>query len=159
MIDSGNRDGLVWGLQRLARKLSWHSAALSELKPSEWPGYAVRTLRKEAKRVETDLAERLRSSKPLVPARLHALMSDTLMSALTEYSAPPIDVPIKILRSNGLGARWSKRALGWADRAKCGVEVFDIPTDHYSVISEPTVALVAAHLRQWLGHADQVASR
>jgi thioesterase domain-containing protein/acyl carrier protein len=159
LIDAGNRDGLVHGLQRLARKLSWHFAVLSERKPAQWAGYAIGALRKETERVETDLAERLRASKPLLPARLHALMSDTLMSALAEYSAPPIDVPIKLLRSNGPGARWSKRALGWADRAKGGVEVFDVPTDHYSVISEPVVALVAAYMRQWLAHADEVASR
>jgi thioesterase domain-containing protein/acyl carrier protein len=153
LIDTGNRDGLVWGLQRLARKLSWHFALLSERKPTEWVGYALQALHKEVGRVETDLAARLRASQPLLPPRLHALMSDTLMSALAEYSAPSIDVPIKLLRSNGHGARWSKRALGWAERAKGGVEVFDVPADHYAVISEPTVALVAAHMRQWLDHA------
>ncbi|HEV3372499.1 MAG TPA: alpha/beta fold hydrolase [Xanthobacteraceae bacterium] len=159
LIDSGNRDGLVRGLQRLARKLSWHLAILSEQRPSAWARYCFRALDKEAGRVEADLAEKLRESRPMLPVKLHALMSDTLMSALEDYPAPASDVAIKLLRSNGLGARWSKRALGWADRAQRGVEVFDVPADHYAVISEPTVALVAAHMRQWLDDTEKKAGR
>jgi thioesterase domain-containing protein len=33
---------------------------------------------------------------------------------------------------------------------KGSVEVFDIPGEHWTALSEPAVALVAAYLRQWV---------
>lgn len=158
LIDAGNRDGLVTGLQRVARKLSGHLARMSEQPPWRWAAYLMGALRKEGARLRAGRLPRrfmVRSPKPL-PPRLATLINETLLTALAGYDPPPYDGAIKLLRCTD--SRWGKRGLGWEERARGGVEVYDLPTSHYLAISEPTAALVAAYMLQWLDEAEQARS-
>jgi thioesterase domain-containing protein/acyl carrier protein len=156
LIDAGNRDGLVHGPQRFVRKLAHHLAVMSDESPSRWPGIIWGALRKEMEQIGLDPLARLRRERKdsLVPKKLQVLIGDTLMGAHADYAPQSFDGKVKLLRcSQGIGARYGRRYLGWAEYVKGGLDVVDLPTDHYAALSEPTVALVAAHLRQWL---DQV---
>ena len=156
LIDAGNRDALVRGAQKLARKLSQHLDRLSEERPSRWPHYLLYALRKDAKSRKAlgDLPPEVPTIVDL-PDRLRNLMYDTLLSAHADYPAPPFDGEIKLFRTNNPDKRWHRRSLGWADRAKGGIEIIDITGDHGSVLGEPAVVLVAEYLVRWLEQSDR----
>lgn len=175
VVDSEHGGSFVRGAQRAVRKLSQHLENLSEQRPASWIRYVMTALGKEithrlgrapppvppfgaefdAMR-DVELPERLRALEHVVPARVHELMSTTLMSALHDYSPPFCDGPIKVMRcTSGIGARWALRDRGWGKFARGGIQVVDIPTHHYAALTEPTVALVAAQLAIWLKQADR----
>jgi amino acid adenylation domain-containing protein len=71
-------------------------------------------------------------------------------AAVNDYTPEAIDVPLTIFRARshffdtqaGIEA-----GLGWADVARGGFEVIDVPGGHLSMLQEPHVLTVAAKLR------------
>jgi thioesterase domain-containing protein/acyl carrier protein len=155
LIDAGNRDGLVRGVQRLALKLSQHLAILSEQEPSIWVRLFLYAVCKEFRSKKT--AAPIHAIEPPLPVplpeKIRHLMYETLLRAHAEYAAPVFDGPIKLFRTNGRGTRWSRRHYGWRDRALGGVEVIDVHGDHGSVLGVPNVGLVAEYLNIWISQA------
>lgn len=156
LIDSIPPDPLTKGLQRVARKLSLHLGVLSNEPVSSWGRYLWRRFRKEI-----DIDRRERKVRKRAPGRVVSASDlrsnptqnvvDALGAAHAAYFPPPYEGPIKLFRcTRGVGVRWAFTHLGWAGRALGGIELSELPTDHYSPMGEPIAGLVAAELKRWL---------
>jgi thioesterase domain-containing protein/acyl carrier protein len=158
IIDMSKNGGKMRGLlQRSVRKLSWHLVLMSEDKPSRWLAYITGALRKQFYQMKLKLRTQEQSdTKQIVRSQIYKTNRDAALA----YAPPPYDGTIKLLRClyQLNKPHYMLRDLGWAHCAKAGVEVYDLPADHFTVMSEPTVALVAAHIRQWLDQADKAPS-
>jgi thioesterase domain-containing protein len=44
--------------------------------------------------------------------------------------------------------------LGWRAYATQGIQAFDVPGDHYSLLQEPYIGVLAATLKQCLDEAE-----
>jgi len=156
LIDSLPPDPLTKGLQRVARKLSIHLGVLSNEPVAAWGSYIWRRIRKEftqlgRKRKPTPTPD---IAAPVLPANPQQHVFDALSVAHAAYFPPPYDGPIKLLRcTQGGGVRWALAHLGWGGRALGGIELSELPTDHYNPMDEPIAGLVAAELKRWLAEA------
>lgn len=156
LIDSLPPDPMTKGLQRLARKLSIHLGVLSNEPVAAWGPYVWQHIRKEfagfgRKRKPAPAPETPAAALPVNPQQ-HVV--DALSAAHIAYVPPPYEGSIKLFRcTQGGGVRWALTHLGWGGRALGGVELSELPTDHYNPMGEPIAALVAAELKRWLAEA------
>jgi thioesterase domain-containing protein/acyl carrier protein len=161
LFDAANRDGLVFGRQRLARKLSQHLAELSEREPSTWARYLLDQFHK-SRRSDKPPPQTLAIEPPApvpLPERVRELMYETMLAVHAEYDAPVFDGEVKLFRTNGGGTRWARRDYGWRGRALGGVDIIDVHGDHGSVLASPNVGLVAEYLSIWVDQTLRVANR
>ncbi|MCZ7658966.1 MAG: alpha/beta fold hydrolase [Xanthobacteraceae bacterium] len=151
-IDGENRHALMSGAQRFARKLAHQFTAMADAPPSAWIAHWIDAARAEVRR------HRARRSRP-APAPAAATPGAThidarLLEAHDRYAPPRHDGAMKLLRcTGGRGTRWKLRDLGWNRFVAGSLEILDIPSDHEVALTEPTVALVAAHLERWIAEA------
>jgi thioesterase domain-containing protein len=132
----------------ILRKLAQNLAVMSDMRPSKWIGHVLGEIRDEFARVRDKRSTKEQpSAVTQLPPRMHEL-SRLLQAAHENYEAPVFEGSAKLLRSSA--SPWSRRCLGWSDVTKGSVEVFDIPGEHWTALSEPAVALVGAYLRQWI---------
>jgi len=158
LVDAGIRDGQLTGLQKAVRKLSRHLEQMSEQPPSAWFAYLWQALRKELDQMPLNPLARLQQEGKdrALPQRLRVQIMETLIAALAAYAPPPYDGDVKLLRcTQGIGARYARKQLGWASAVRGRIECCELPTHHYAALSEPTVALVAAHVSRWLAEIDK----
>ncbi|HEV8335455.1 MAG TPA: amino acid adenylation domain-containing protein [Candidatus Polarisedimenticolia bacterium] len=71
------------------------------------------------------------------------------VQALRCYTPGRYPGRVCLLRATGLGAALGDPAHGWRDFAKAGVDVHDVAADHYDIVREPAVRVVAQVLRGW----------
>lgn len=74
-------------------------------------------------------------------------------AAVNQYTPASLNVPLKIFRakSNFFDTKAGiQSGLGWADVAKSGFEVIDVPGGHLSMLEEPHVQTIAERLRDHL---------
>jgi thioesterase domain-containing protein/acyl carrier protein len=148
LIDSvPPRGAKLRGLRRVARKLARHLSLMSDIVPAAWPAYLFGVLRRSLRR------ERKESPVP-APARRPRSLAAYLYGRYDAYDPPPYHGPIKVLRCSRSGSEWNAANLGWAPFAKGLTEIAELPGDHVSIMGEPIVALVAAHLDKWLAEAE-----
>ncbi|MEJ6401631.1 amino acid adenylation domain-containing protein [Yoonia sp. 2307UL14-13] len=73
--------------------------------------------------------------------------------AVNAYDAQPLDVPLTIFRAESQFYDTDaaiKSGLGWADVAKKGFEVIDVPGGHLSLLQEPHVPTLAREMAKVL---------
>lgn len=134
----------VYGLRRIARKLSRHFALLSDLPPAAWPAHLAGAIR-----------HALRRRQPAIPgpAQVDLSLGQYLYGQFNAYDPPPYAGPLKVMRCSRSGAEWNVENLGWGPYASGPVEIAELPGEHVAAMEEPVVALVAACLDKWLAEA------
>ncbi|HEV8376827.1 MAG TPA: thioesterase domain-containing protein, partial [Candidatus Polarisedimenticolia bacterium] len=71
------------------------------------------------------------------------------VQALRRYKPGRYPGKVCLLRATAPGAALGDPAHGWKEFAVGGVDVHDVPADHYDIVREPAVRLVAEALRGW----------
>jgi amino acid adenylation domain-containing protein len=79
--------------------------------------------------------------------RLHA----TNIDAMRRYVARPIACPVVLLRaSEELSVTPREPAMGWEGLTTRGMDVLTVPGNHFTMLREPHVQIIAEHLRRRL---------
>lgn len=89
----------------------------------------------------------LNSGKPLPPKLRHFNIIDTYDKAVEAYTAKPYNGDIVLLRAKGTEG---ERDMGWGKLVSGKVTVVEVPGDHYSIVKEPDVRLLAEKLGEQL---------
>jgi thioesterase domain-containing protein len=75
----------------------------------------------------------------------------TNIEAMRRYLATPLGCPIVLLRaSEELSLAPRDPDLGWGELTRSGVEVLTVPGNHFTMLREPHVQIVAERLRRCL---------
>lgn len=78
------------------------------------------------------------------------------LEALHSYSPEAPSVPIILFRAEEGGeSSLLDQTLGWGPLAARGLEIYPTPGDHYTVVSEPHVKVLAEQLSACLGRASK----
>jgi thioesterase domain-containing protein len=84
-----------------------------------------------------------------LPAALEAIWIANYQAART-YVPKPYPGRVTLFRCQDTTPGVYERDLGWGELALGGVDVYDVPGDHNSLITEPHVRVVADRLRECL---------
>lgn len=88
-----------------------------------------------------------------VPAKLRTFhIIDTYNKAVELYRPEPYTGRITLIKA---GEAWGPRTMGWDELAHGGVDVRTMNGDHYSMIKEPNVQQLVAHLADAVATADR----
>jgi amino acid adenylation domain-containing protein len=79
---------------------------------------------------------------------------DILLIAASHYQAKAWPGSVTLFRAADQAYLRLPQDLGWGTLAKGGVEVFEIPGNHYAVFQEPNVDVLAQRLREKLRQVD-----
>lgn len=101
------------------------------------------------------IARHLRRGTIIPPALRHFHIIDTYGKATRAYTPGPYTGNVLLLRAEGSPGTPD---LGWNALVSGGVEVRTVPGDHYSVIKEPYVRVLAANLLAALGSMGKKAA-
>jgi aspartate racemase len=115
----------------------------------------VKAVREEAQEAAWRLAYRSfrRRERPL-PRALHDLQMYH-REALREYRLRPYPGRVTVFRAAERGvSRTVDAQMGWGELALGGVEVYEVPGDHASLVKEPHVQVLAARLSACLHRAQ-----
>jgi thioesterase domain-containing protein len=83
------------------------------------------------------------------------LVTEANIQALIEYVPQVYQGRITLFRASERSQRTHRNPdLGWGELAVGGVEIFDVPGDHATLIEEPRVQILAEQLKVCLGKAQ-----
>jgi thioesterase domain-containing protein len=88
-----------------------------------------------------------------VPSFLRST-EDILRVAGVRYRPRPWPGPVTLFRASDQPDPRLPLDLGWAPLAEGGVEVFEVPGDHYSIFGEPNIQILAERLHARLERSD-----
>lgn len=88
-----------------------------------------------------------------VPSFLRST-EDILRVAAMRYRPQPWPGPLTLFRASIQSDPRLPRDLGWGSIAYGGVEVFEVPGDHFSIFGEPNIHILAKRLRERLERSD-----
>ncbi|HEV7508315.1 MAG TPA: non-ribosomal peptide synthase/polyketide synthase [Thermoanaerobaculia bacterium] len=93
----------------------------------------------------------------LGPVRIRALFSvfSANVAANRHYVPAPGHTPVRLWRTAGSSAAAPDATLGWSSLALGGIEIYDVPGDHFAVVREPEVQTVARRLTECLRAAEE----
>ncbi|UCA51878.1 amino acid adenylation domain-containing protein [Streptomyces sp. WA6-1-16] len=110
--------------------------------------------------VPAELVEELRSLDPDSVHRLLLLdahartVTRAHLDAMSRYRPEPLRTPVVLLRAAGRsGDPAHDPGLGWQDLTRASLTVHEVRGDHFSMLAEPHVTLLAARLRTVLANA------
>jgi thioesterase domain-containing protein len=72
------------------------------------------------------------------------------------YAPAPAEVPVQLWRAAESLATAAEPSLGWTALARGGLEVHDVPGDHFSIVREPQIETVARRLSECLRAFEEV---
>ena len=75
------------------------------------------------------------------------------------YQARPWPGPVTLFRASVQADPRLPSDLGWAPLARGGVEVYEVPGDHFQIFGEPNVRVLAERLRGRLVRSDAVGTQ
>jgi thioesterase domain-containing protein len=130
----------------LTLRVGKHVGNLAALPWRNRPAYIIERIRRIVKEIRHDP---LPHSAPNV--------QEALWFALNRYVPQTYPGRVTVLRASTRAARsYDEESLGWAALATGGVEVYDVPGDHWSMITEPHVRVLAKTLEACI---DKVSSQ
>jgi FkbH-like protein len=78
-----------------------------------------------------------------------------LTTVAESYVPKPYPGRVNLIRANDLAPEIrNDKALGWQNVASGGIEVCDLPGDHFSILEKPFVDEVARTLKSWLSRTE-----
>ena len=84
--------------------------------------------------------------KPTAPTRPEDFLT-SMSFASRRYAPQPYDGPVLLFRRTGdLTGRYRLKDYGWSKVVRSGLEIFDIPGDHLTLLDEPGVGALAKKL-------------
>lgn len=94
------------------------------------------------------LLERRWAKAATVTGRLrHFHIIDTYLNAVAQYKVRPYPGKLTVFKAEG---SWGPLDLGWHEHAEGGLDLQALPGDHYSIVIEPHVGVLAEELRHRL---------
>jgi len=108
------------------------------------------------KAIMRPMAQRyLNSGNPIPPKLRHFYIIDTYDKAIHAYKAKKLKGDLTLFRAK---ATTGNAKMGWEDLVQGEVTVHEVPGDHYSMIKEPDVRVLAEKLAEQLDHAYRARS-
>ena len=96
--------------------------------------------------------QRLRKGTLLRGRLRHFHIIDTYDKAVSAYTARPYPGRLSIFKAKD---SWGRFDMGWHGLANGGLEIETIPGDHFSMIAEPNVAVIAEQLRLRIAFVEE----
>jgi thioesterase domain-containing protein/acyl carrier protein len=148
-----SRIGRIRHLERsLAEKIKYHAKNLSRLSPSQQAQYVQGVI---TRKVPNGGRDHHQADNDSVPDHLQKIYWTNGL-AMSQYIPGPYPGKITLFRANA--SRGTYR--GWDDFAFGGVDIYDIPGNHTSIVDEPNVKTLAQQLEMCIDNVlhDQAAS-
>ena len=137
--------------------MGWHWRTLRTVHAAQLPGYVKDKIAGAADRLRMrsgHMARRVDSHNMAMPPELRSVR-ETMRVAMTIYRPRPYHGgPIVYVHATAVQGYASNQLPLWQRIARTGLVVVDAPCDHFNLIAEPNVQIVAAALDQGLSNSD-----
>jgi thioesterase domain-containing protein len=119
--------------------------------PKETAAYAWQRIRGWEAACRRRVGKLVHPNRPEPPPDDLTRLVHRLHDAVLAYEPKPYDSPVVLFRSRVLqSGRYRDPLLGWGDYARAGLDVVETPGEHGDMFKDPTVAMLAEKLAQYL---------